>query len=145
MVAYSFHRRFVDMIRARDKTHTLRNPRRRHARVGEALQLYTGMRSKSCELIARATCDRFQGIYLKFSEYQAFHFHDVMETDAGVWRRVGELRAISDPDAFARSDGFNDIDDMGRWWFEVHCVTSWSGLLIGWAPASLEIPKARAA
>lgn len=144
MVAYSFHRRFVDMIRDRDKTHTLRNARRRHARVGEQLQLYTGMRTKSCMLIGTAACDRFRGIYLKFSHYQSFDLFDVVETDPGCWRRVGRRRPIGDPDAFARSDGFIDIDDMGRWWFEVHGVTSWEGFLIGWSPASLVLPKARA-
>lgn len=140
MVAYSFNRRFVGPIRIGDKTHTLRNARRRHAKVGETLQLYAGMRTKHCEPIATATCDRFRGIYLKFSIYQSFDVFDVMEREPGVWRRVGKLRPIGDADAFARSDGFTDIDDMGRWWLETHGVTSWEGFLIGWSRASLVLP-----
>jgi hypothetical protein len=137
MVAYSFKARFVEAILDNTKTHTLRNPRKRHAREGEELQLYTGMRTRHCKLIATTTCNRFFGVYLKFSIYQSFALFDVVEREPGVFRRRGRLRAIGDPDAFARSDGFNDIDDMGRFWRDEHGVASWNGLLIGWAPLVL--------
>jgi hypothetical protein len=57
MVAYSFKRQFVDPIRSGTKAQTIRGRRiRPHAVPGDALQLYCGMRTKGCFLIARATC-----------------------------------------------------------------------------------------
>ncbi|MEJ0016825.1 MAG: ASCH domain-containing protein [Acetobacteraceae bacterium] len=46
MVAYSFKRDFAAPILAGIKRQTIRADRRRHARPGEVLQLYTGMRTK---------------------------------------------------------------------------------------------------
>jgi hypothetical protein len=132
MVAYSFKRRFVHPIEIGRKPHTLRGPRRRHARVGEVVQLYEGMRTRYCRLIAAPLCEKFHGVYLKFSTYQAFYFFDVVEQVPGEWKRIGDLRPIDDPDRFAYSDGFDDIDDMGRFWRDVHSLTSWDGFLIGW-------------
>lgn len=132
MVAYSFKKRFAVDIYLGTKTHTLRGPRRRHARVGEELQLYTGMRTKSCQLLGLARCDRFKGVYLKFSHYQSFDIFDVIETDPGVFKRFGKLRSLGDPDSFARSDGFADIEDMARFWRDQHGVSSWEGFLVGW-------------
>lgn len=136
MVAYSFQKRFPPLILAGRKSHTLRGQRRRHARIGEPVQLYQGMRTKSCKLIAEPVCDRFHGVFLKFSEWQAFEFFDVAEQEPGVWRRVGDLRPIENPDAFACSDGFDDIEDMGRFWLDTHGVRTWDGFLIGWPALS---------
>lgn len=52
MVAYNFQSRFAGPIKRGEKSHTIRkNGKRRHARPGEPLQLYTGMRTKSCKKI----------------------------------------------------------------------------------------------
>lgn len=51
MVAYNFHRQFVDPIRRNEKTGTVRAGRMRHANVGESMQLYTAMRTKHCRKI----------------------------------------------------------------------------------------------
>jgi hypothetical protein len=57
MVAYSFKPRFEMPIVTLRKTGTIRaHGRRRHARPGERLQLYTGMRTRSCRLLATAEC-----------------------------------------------------------------------------------------
>lgn len=66
MVAYSFKAQFVEPIRAglglptepqiRPKRQTIRADRKRHARPGEELQLYRGMRTRQCFLIGRAAC-----------------------------------------------------------------------------------------
>ena len=56
MVAYSFKARFAEPILAGTKLHTVRAPRKRDARPGEELQLYRGMRTRQCALIARKTC-----------------------------------------------------------------------------------------
>ena len=134
MVAYSFKRDFIDPIEQGLKTHTLRGPRRRHARVGETMQLYVGMRTKHCRLIGTGICDRFRGVLLKFSTYPAFFIFDVMESDPGVFRRKGELQPLTDLDAFARSDGFAHFDAMAKFWRDNHGpAQSWEGFLIGWS------------
>lgn len=50
MVAYNFRREFAPSIADGTKLQTIRAPRARsrHARPGEPIQLYTGMRTKSC-------------------------------------------------------------------------------------------------
>jgi hypothetical protein len=48
MVAYSFKSFFAPQIIAGLKCQTVRADRRRHARPGEAVQLYTGMRTRAC-------------------------------------------------------------------------------------------------
>lgn len=52
MSAYNFKARYVEHIRSGRKRHTIRaEGKRRHARPGERVQLYTGMRTKACRKI----------------------------------------------------------------------------------------------
>jgi hypothetical protein len=73
-VAYSFQRRFVAPILAGTKRQTIRAERKRHARPGEVVSLYHGMRTRQCFLIAQAPCVDVQPIRLQFaySPYAAF-------------------------------------------------------------------------
>jgi hypothetical protein len=49
MVAYNFKPQFAPLVEAGTKLQTIRAERRsRHAAPGEAIQLYTGMRTKAC-------------------------------------------------------------------------------------------------
>lgn len=49
MVAYSFKKQFADIVESGKKLHTIRAPRKNgHAKPGQNLQLYTGMRTKVC-------------------------------------------------------------------------------------------------
>lgn len=57
MVAYSFQPQFVPAIERGDKTHTIRAlGKKRHARAGEMVQLYTGMRTSRCRLLFASKC-----------------------------------------------------------------------------------------
>ena len=51
MVAYSFKSQFEEPIVAREKRQTVRGFRKRHARPGEPIQLYVGMRTRNCRKI----------------------------------------------------------------------------------------------
>lgn len=73
MVAYSFRPRFVDRIVAGlepgelmpgMKRQTVRAPRARHARPGEVLQLYTGMRTRQCQHLGNARCVAVEPVVL---------------------------------------------------------------------------------
>jgi hypothetical protein len=147
MVAYSFKQRFVQPIRVGlssvslsfdcpPKRQTIRRiGGRRHARPGETVQLYTGMRTRNCELIGNARCVSFGGVLLKWSEYQSFDLFDIMEREPGVWRRAGKLRPIVDLDQFARDDGFDDFHEMRDFWREMHGLETFEGVIIKWEPS----------
>lgn len=120
MVAYSFAPQFIEPIHARTKLQTVRANRRRHARVGEAIQLYTAMRTKQCRKIVDVdpVCIRLWDIRIA--------------VDASERRVIGAISldgALLDRDemeAFAQSDGFAaDADSsalrrMGEFWLKAH-------------------------
>ncbi len=142
MVAYSFQPGFVAPIEAGTKLHTLRNPRKRHARPGEALQLYTGMRTRSCRLVARKTCSQVLGVWLDFrSSSQPVQLFETAELVPGEPRRIGPCHDVADVDAFAVADGFSRFEVLARWWRKTHEVRYWEGVLIGWGPPYLQEPE----
>ena len=56
MPALSFQKQFVSMIEDGTKHHTIRRKRKSPIKVGDALYLYTGMRTKQCRLIKDVHC-----------------------------------------------------------------------------------------
>ena len=121
MVAYSFKRQFVDRIRSglghyehidgmipAPKRQTIRAiGKRRHARPGEMLQLYHGMRSRDCFKIGEAPCASVDDIRL-------FIHGEKVQIGDQTWRGAKML------DAFARDDGFDDWTEMRTFWLEEH-------------------------
>lgn len=125
MVAYSFNKRFEPAIREGWKTQTIRKGRARHARPGEMLQLFCGMRTAHCRKIVDDTrCTEVMAVRLCFD---AGGVIDAIHTD--------EV-AVRDLDAFAIRDGFTDIDDMSAFWRKEHgplAGLEFNGVLIEWA------------
>lgn len=119
MVAYSFQAQFAPQILAGTKRQTIRAVgRRRHARPGEALQLYVGMRTKFCRRIAVAQCTRFLPVAMKFAPLALVFV-------AG--------RLCPSLEDFAREDGFTSWAELRSFWREHHAgVESFEGVLIGW-------------
>ncbi|MHB8272001.1 hypothetical protein [Bradyrhizobium sp.] len=155
MVAYSFKKQFVNPIRVglgqypvfqigntevsdmeipiTPKRQTIRAlGKRRHARPGEVLQLYHGMRTKQCMSIGVARCTSVEGVLLKWSEWQSFALFDIIELDRP--RRYGPLKPIEDMEAFAASDGFGSFNEMKSFWAAEHGLSTFEGLLIRWEP-----------
>lgn len=150
MVAYSFKRRFVEPIRAglglplsaeafaagmdefgnvparpRPKRQTIRAiGKRRHARPGETLQLYHGMRSRDCFKIGEARCVSITSIHINVKK------HSMPTSIDGVHVVGGRLRD------FAREDGFDHAEDMHAFWIEEHGLGLFAGVLIKWEPLS---------
>ena len=119
MVAYSFKQQFVAPILSRAKCQTIRADRKRHARIGEELQLYTGMRTKACRLIGRAICCSVAPIRINLSGMIVIPDH--------VFILGAEL------DGFAALDGFDDWSAMREFWRENHpAIDIFSGVRIGW-------------
>lgn len=149
MVAYSFKARFAAPIRVglglsvqdehrelggyqpgqiiRPKRQTIRaNGRRRHARPGETIQLYHGMRTKKCFKIGDANCSAVSMIRL------FVHDARVLINQRG---RLVEYRKPSELDMFAREDGFDDWAGMRAFWLEEHDgkhLGPFVGVLIQW-------------
>lgn len=120
MVAYSFRPRFVDLIASGAKRQTIRADRKRHALAGEELQLYTGMRTRSCRLIGRAPCVHVGPVQIDLRAA-------IVETPEHRYSSETGL------DVFARRDGFQDWYDMRRFWLAEHPGTPiFSGVLIVW-------------
>lgn len=137
MVAYSFQKQFVAPImvglgivpafNVTPKRHTIRADRKRHARPGEELQLYRGMRTKQCFLIGRARCTDVHRIELVFRGRRR-----------GVWINGNRIAASpKSMDAFANSDGFDNWASLAAFWEENHGdPASWDGVIIHWEPLS---------
>jgi len=121
MVAYNFQKRFVSRIEDGTKGQTIRRERKRHARPGELLQLYTGMRTKHCSLIGTAWCHRVSPIRLDFDT-------PLIET---AWETITAPLKL---DLFAVADGFWRWRHMATFWRVYHPDTRvFSGILIEWS------------
>lgn len=129
MVAYSFQKRFAARILAGIKAQTIRADRKRHARPGEQLQLFTGIRTKHCRRLGEPMCTSVSPIQMRFSKRSAaelFCFDDRYLTPAEM-------------EAFARADGFMSIADMAAFWWAEHPseggnVLTFEGFVIRWEP-----------
>lgn len=121
MVAYNFQRQFVEPIQAGAKSHTIRkNGKRRHARAGEALQLYFGLRTKSArKIIDDPVCVFVKSIRIIVTRV------NIEAIDVDGCRQ-------SDMEAFARCDGFQDLAAMHAFWLDFHGVGIFEGSMIGW-------------
>lgn len=136
MVAYSFKKTFIPAIRlglgqpvdghvTAPKRQTIRAVgRRRHAREGEILQLYYGLRTKQVERIGVAKCASVTPIRIV-----------VPIDDAWLNVQIGDEPEALATDEFALRDGFGSVEDMWLFWRTNHPdVGDFRGLLIKWEP-----------
>lgn len=126
MVAYSFHKMFAEPIIQKRKTHTIRahrTGRSRHARRGDKLQIFTGLRTPQTRLLGNAECVDADPIML------------VLRLDGEVSFPSGVYDVFNGPglNVFARSDGFQDWEGLLAFWRKNHPkVTSFDGIMIEW-------------
>lgn len=126
MVAYSFRPRFCLPIVEGTKGGTIRAVRKNgHAKPGDELQLYTGMRTRSCKLIARKRCIGVSRILLNF-ERNTVLIGDEID---GAWGIVPKL------DVFARFDGFDNWGDLRNFWHAENGTSEYfEGFHVRWQP-----------
>lgn len=114
MVAYNFQSRFADDVERGVKRQTIRaHGKRRHVRPGESLQLYTGMRTKSCRKLMDATCLKVLNVTI-----------DKYGPKIEGWGRPHRQH-------FARRDGFEDWSEMFEFFKKTNGVP-FEGVLITW-------------
>lgn len=133
MVAYNFHRRFVPLIQQGLKRQTIRKyGLKRHARPGERMQLYTGMRTLYCEkVIEDPLCSAVSPISISV---RGGMFLSV---------RLNHV-AVLHLDRFAIDDGFVDAGDMMKFWLETHGTAPFEGVLIEWSPVAESLERVAA-
>ncbi|MEH3091997.1 MAG: ASCH domain-containing protein [Agrobacterium cavarae] len=144
MVAYGFKSFFAGQIENGHKRQTVRSERGRHARPGERIQLYVGLRTKHCrKIVADPLCTEVRSIEIGISSL-------VDEIIVSIAIDGVRLRR-DDVEAFARADGFapeylgNSFpaklygrtarETMGRFWIDAHPdLSTFTGVLISWQP-----------
>lgn len=134
MVAYSFAPQFAEAVALGNKRQTVRAHRRRHARLGEAVQLYAGMRTRQCRKLRDIdpVCIAVMPIAIAFSTsiqplIQAIVVNGTPLTPAAMTQ-------------FAIDDGFGSGVDthgsalarMAEFWAEKHGTEDFAGVLIRW-------------
>lgn len=125
MVAYSFQRQFAPAIRANAKLHTIRSNRKRHARPGEMMQLFTGMRTAHCKKICDdRRCTSVDELRIYF------------DARGNIEEVRIAARPVEDVHAFAVADGFESLAAMSGFWVMQHgLLREFAGVLISWEPA----------
>lgn len=124
MVAYSFKAFFAPQIEAGTKRQTIRSDRRRHARPGEMVQLYVGMRTKACRKIRPdVRCTKVGEVSIEVGPVAI----DGLHVD-------GVELSLEEAEAFARADGFPDRAAMHAFWMKEHGAGRFDGVIIYWDP-----------
>lgn len=116
MSAINFSAEFAPLVESGVKTQTIRQGARQ-IKQGDALQLYTGQRTKNCRKLRDAICRDVTYVGL---------------TGRGV--TLGDKsRFPEDIDEFAKLDGFDDYASMWAWFSERYKTSSFTGYVIRWA------------
>lgn len=124
MVAYNFQERFAPAVECGDKTQTIRaRGKRRPPRVGESLQLYTGLRTTTVRklLWTDPVCESVEDISLSARTGVVSMIRD------GRWQHLSP----DEVEALAKADGFACADDFFDFFLKQHGPT-FSGYLIKW-------------
>ncbi|MBD2429218.1 ASCH domain-containing protein [Phormidium sp. FACHB-1136] len=129
MVAYNFKPQFAPLIASGQKCQTIRAlGKRRHARAGDTLQLYTGQRTRSCRKLLDTVCTDAISIVM--------HPHKMGEVVTGLSIYLGHAECALDAasvDALAKADGFESISEFVDFFRE---RLPFEGVLIQWRPPS---------
>jgi len=128
MVAYNFQKQFVDDIRAGVKSQTIRRKRKRQASPGDMLQIYTGMRTRSCQkIIDDQECLCVDDILIQVEHcgaQQSFVDYALSVTVNGIKLSVSEKYELAmldgfdtsaDFDAYFRKQGLPFYGDIIKW------------------------------
>ncbi len=118
MVAYNFQPRFASLVESGEKRQTIRPEGKRvHAKPGDTVHLFTGMRTRNCRKLGEAVCIISEPIVIDTATLR------VGVPPGFTWRRS----------YFAIQDGFKDWEDLLEWFRATHGLP-FIGRLIQWAP-----------
>lgn len=136
MVAYNFQKRFSHLVEYGQKRQTIRPERKRHAKTGEFLQLYTGMRSKHCRKLVTPdpVCLGVTKILLHtFSLYS--HEGEIRREGYGIYYNFADLGTKilteAEIEKLAIADGFGSSQEFFEF-FVTHYGLPFSGVIVKW-------------
>lgn len=122
MPAYNFQKQFAPLVESGQKRQTIRAiGKRRHARPGESLQLYTGQRTKACRKLISPDPVCLYAAKIEMTVERGF-----LESYLD-----GSLLDAEDMEEIARADGFDDAPHMVGWFADTHGLP-FEGILIKW-------------
>lgn len=131
MVAYNFQAQFADDVEAGKKTQTIRKAGKRNPpKVGDELQLYTGMRTKTCRLLRRAKCISSKRIRLRLDSHIVMFEAPPADRHTFPWNKIPDSLV----EKMASDDGFDSVDAFFAFFKTGHVGTHFSGHLIEWEP-----------
>lgn len=127
MVALNFIKQFADDVESGKKNRTIRKSgKRKPPRVGDALQLFTGMRTRSCRKLADAICTNVRDIKV-IPKYGEVHIRQQREINWFVFdsdKSLGQLSSL---------DGFKSIEDFFAFFEkDLNASGAFEGYLIEW-------------
>lgn len=135
MVAYNFKAQFCEPIATGRKRQTVRGDRARHARPGEPVQLYFGMRTVHCHKIIEPDPICTEVVPIRIFLDRA---HEQLIRDIVIG---GSYLSHDEIEAFAFADGFGaPLFDgfarrlMGEFWLKTHPFDRFSGVVVRWDP-----------
>ncbi len=126
-----FKKRFRAPIESGAKIHTMRDVRKNPPKIGERLFMYTGLRTKYCELITnRETLRATQQIEIKVHVFSKI-------VCAWIDGRCLDVFEVAE---FVQNDGFDDAEDFAEWWIakipkqsrKPNTIITWEGCLHHW-------------
>ncbi|KQI69408.1 hypothetical protein AN189_03020 [Loktanella sp. 3ANDIMAR09] len=122
--------RFAADVEDGTKRRTVRADRkdgRPHARVGDRLKLYTGMRTPQCRLLGEATVIAIDRIRIEPTEMwlNGTRLHSI----------IHDRSAPQTDNEFAQADGFEGFTEMADWFHDTHGLP-FEGSVIYWGDPS---------
>lgn len=141
MVAYNFKSAFINGIVFGEKRQTIRRDRKRHARPGEPVQLYTGMRTKHCRKLIHPdpVCVGCDDITLRLGHQAGEPVQDILINRIPLSAEEFDTFAVADG---FRADGqFGPSQVMAMWWRRIHHTELFVGVLLRWEPAVINPRK----
>lgn len=140
MPAFNFQKRFAPGVKSGAKPHTIRADRkdgRQPCKPGDILKLYTGMRTKACELILTAKCIKVRRIEISVKPRSITIMYD-----RAFYHPDTVMLAVPVLENFARRDGFESWAEMLAWFETTHGLAPgkpFKGWFIEWTPPAKPI------
>lgn len=135
MVAYSFKAQFAEPIVTLAKRQTVRGYRKRHAQAGEAIQLYTAMRTRQCRklLAIDPVCLDVRHIRIELSTSHPALIAGISIEGVSLDDQAIETFAVADGFGAGLAEGFARRR-MGEFWHREYDWATFEGVVIRWEP-----------
>ena len=127
MPAINFQPRFADLVESGKKAQTIRKANR--FKVGDAVTLYTGQRTKQCRKLGEGVVEEVIPIHLRMGLlHVAAYFRDGYKPKTCFTAAYSSYELGN---AIARADGFASVHEMAGWFKDQHGLP-FGGWLIKW-------------